>query len=97
MKTIDTIKALEELYDVPLPSPLAKVQNALTSKYKSWIGHSRFVVLTTVGPEGTDASPRGDKRSVATIEDDSTLFLPDWRGNNRLDGIVTVTRRTVLI
>jgi PPOX class probable FMN-dependent enzyme len=92
MKTIDSIAALEALYDAPLPSPLSKVQNTLTPKYKSWIGQSRFVVLTTVGPEGTDASPRGDKGPVATIEDDHTLLLPDWRGNNRLDSFRNIVR-----
>lgn len=92
MKTIDSIAALETLYDAPLPSPLAKVQNKLTPKYKSWIGQSRFVVLTTVGPEGTDASPRGDKGPVATIEDSHTLLLPDWRGNNRLDSLRNIVR-----
>lgn len=92
MKTIDSIAALEALYDAPLPSPLAKVQNTLTPKYTAWIEQSRFVVLTTVGPEGTDASPRGDKGPVATIKDDHTLLLPDWRGNNRLDSLRNIVR-----
>lgn len=92
MNKIDTIEALEALYDKPLPSPLAKVQTALTPKYKSWIGHSRFVVLTTVGPEGTDASPRGDQGPVVAVEDDHTLLLPDWRGNNRLDSLRNIVR-----
>lgn len=92
MKTIETIDALEALYDAPLPSPLAKVQRVLTPNYKAWIGQSRFAVLTTVGPEGTDASPRGDRGAVVTIKDDHTLLLPDWRGNNRLDSLRNIVR-----
>ncbi|MEL7013273.1 MAG: pyridoxamine 5'-phosphate oxidase family protein [Pseudomonadota bacterium] len=92
METIDTVEALEALYDAPLPSPLAKVQRALTPNYRKWIAQSRFLVLTTVGPEGTDASPRGDDGPVVKIEDEATLLLPDWRGNNRLDSLRNIVR-----
>ena len=92
MKVIDTIGALEELYDVPVHSSLAKVQKALTPNYKKWIALSRFLVLTTVGPEGTDASPRGDATPVVAIKDEKTLLLPDWRGNNRLDSLRNIVR-----
>ena len=36
--------------------------------------------LTTVGPEGTDGSPRGDDGPVVPSLDDTTLSLPDWKG-----------------
>ena len=57
MRLIASIEALEKLYNAPLPSPLAKVQKALTPNYRKWIGQARFVVLTTVGPEGNDVIP----------------------------------------
>ena len=69
MKIIDNIEALEDLYAKPLSSPLNKIQNFITPNYRAWIGFSRFLVLTKVGPEGTDASPRGDTRPVAEIKD----------------------------
>lgn len=78
MKSITSIEALEGLYDAPLPSPLAKVKKALTPNYRKWISLARFVVLSTVGPEGVDASPRGDIGPVVAIENDNTLLLPDW-------------------
>lgn len=87
MKSITSIEALEGLYDAPLPSPLAKVKKTLTPNYRKWISLARFVVLSTVGPEGVDASPRGDIGPVVAIENDNTLLLPDWRGNNRLDSL----------
>ncbi|MEM0949080.1 MAG: MSMEG_1061 family FMN-dependent PPOX-type flavoprotein, partial [Pseudomonadota bacterium] len=87
MTPIKTLDELEALYDTPLPATLAKVQTRLTPHYRTWIAASRFVVLTTVGSEGTDGSPRGDDGPVVQIADDTTLLLPDWRGNNRIDSL----------
>ena len=79
------IAALEALYGQPAEASLIKVTDDLTPQYRRWIGASRFCVLSTIGPEGTDGSPRGDEGSVVHIADDRTLLLPDWRGNNRMD------------
>ncbi|MEL7151450.1 MAG: pyridoxamine 5'-phosphate oxidase family protein [Pseudomonadota bacterium] len=87
MTPITSLDELEALYDTPLPASLAKVQTQLTPHYRRWIMTSRFVVLTTVGPDGTDGSPRGDDGPVVQIADDTTLLLPDWRGNNRIDSL----------
>lgn len=92
METITSIEALEALYDAAIPKALEKVATNLTPLYRQWINSSRFVVLSTVGPEGTDASPRGDDESVVKIADDKTLLLPDWRGNNRLDSLRNIVR-----
>ena len=92
MGNIDSIEALEALYGMPLGGSLTKVQSTLTPMYRAWIEQARFCVLTTVGPEGTDASPRGDLDPVVTIDDASTLLLPDWRGNNRLDSLRNIVR-----
>lgn len=87
MRTIETVAALEALYDRPSGGSLDKVTPRLTPAYRRWIATSRFAVLSTVGPHGTDASPRGDDGPVARILDERTLVLPDWRGNNRLDSL----------
>lgn len=92
MRSIASIEALEKLYDAPLPGPLAKVQKELTPNYRKWIGQARFVLLTTVGPEGADVSPRGDIGLVAAIEDNHTFLLPDGRGKNRLDSLRNIVR-----
>jgi PPOX class probable FMN-dependent enzyme len=99
MRTIDDIAALEALYDAPVPASLTKVAPTLTPLYRRWIGAARFCILSTVGPEGTDASPRGDDGPVVRIADDRTIWLPDWRGNNRLDclrNIVTDGRASLM-
>lgn len=92
MDTINTIEELESLYDEVVPGAVTKVLPQLSPYYRQWIEASRFVVLTTVGPEGTDASPRGDAGPVVRIVDERTLWLPDWRGNNRMDSLRNVVR-----
>jgi PPOX class probable FMN-dependent enzyme len=87
MRTISEIAALEALFDAPVPTSLTKVAPRLTPLYRQWVEASRFCVLSTVGGEGTDGSPRGDDGSVARVVDDRTLWLPDWRGNNRVDSL----------
>ena len=78
---------LEALYGAPGEASLIKVANRLTPEYRRWIMTSRFCVLTTVGPEGTDGSPRGDDGPVVQEMDEETLLMPDWRGNNRTDSL----------
>ncbi|MCF2904755.1 pyridoxamine 5'-phosphate oxidase family protein [Octadecabacter sp. CECT 8868] len=92
MKTIDDIAALEALYDAAVPASLTKVVKRITPHYEKWINAARFCVLTTVGPEGSDGSPRGDVGPVVRIIDDKTLYLPDWRGNNRIDSLRNIVR-----
>ncbi|NKX43031.1 MSMEG_1061 family FMN-dependent PPOX-type flavoprotein [Roseicyclus persicicus] len=92
MRIVEDIAALEALYDAPVPTSLTKVVDRLTPLYRRWIGASRFCILTSVGPEGTDATPRGDDGPVVRIVDDTTLWLPDWRGNNRLDALRNIVR-----
>ena len=92
MTTIETIDELESLYGAPVQGALEKVQTRLTPMYSKWIDMAKFCILSTVGPEGTDASPRGDNGPVVEIADPETLLLPDWRGNNRLDSLRNIVR-----
>ena len=92
MHRIDTEEALHALYGTPKGTALGKVAPALTPHYRRWIMASRFCVLSTVGPEGVDGSPRGDDGPVVTELDARTLAMPDWRGNNRLDSLRNVVR-----
>ena len=87
MNTIDGLERLEALYGSPAPRAVDKVRSRITPRYRRWLAQSRFCVLTTVGPQGTDASPRGDVGPVVRIVDDRTLHLPDWRGNDRIDSL----------
>lgn len=84
---VTSIEELETLYATPGSASFEKVAQRLTPAYRDWIAASKFCILSTVGPEGTDASPRGDDGAVVTEIDPGTLALPDWRGNNRLDSL----------
>ena len=92
MHRIETIEALEALYGTPGEASLVKVTDRLTDAYARWIERSRFMVISTVGPEGVDGSPRGDAGPVVEFADARTLLLPDWRGNNRLDTLRNIVR-----
>ena len=92
MHKVQDIAALEALYGQPAEASLIKVTDHLTPEYRHWIGASRFCVLSTVGPDGTDGSPRGDEGPVVHIRNDRTLLLPDWRGNNRMDSLRNIIR-----
>lgn len=93
MKAIDTIEALEAFYiEKPGGAAVEKVTDRLTRAYHAWIMASRFCVISTVGPEGTDGSPRGDDGPVVRVLDAKTLALPDWRGNKRLDTLRNIVR-----
>ena len=87
MEYVKDIATLEALYGTPGAASLRKVVTHLTPLYRRWIMASRFCVLSTVGPGGTDGSPRGDDGPVVTELDAQTLAMPDWRGNNRMDSL----------
>ena len=92
MQPITDTTTLETLYPSVSPRSLTKVAQSVTPLYRKWIEASRFVILSTAGPEGTDASPRGDDGPVVRIADARTLLLPDWMGNNRLDSLRNIVR-----
>lgn len=87
MDKITDVAALEALYGTCSPASLRKVVDQLTPLYSKWILTSKLCMLSTVGPGGTDDSPRGDEGPVVRILDAKTLAMPDWRGNNRLDSL----------
>lgn len=89
---IETLDALHALYGTPGEASRVKVARRITPAYRAWIEAARFAVLSTVGPDGTDGSPRGDDGPVVAELDPGTLAMPDWRGNNRLDSLRNIVR-----
>ncbi|MFV1529935.1 MULTISPECIES: pyridoxamine 5'-phosphate oxidase family protein [unclassified Phaeobacter] len=92
MEFLSTVDELEALYGAPGTPSLRKVARQITPLYRQWIMASRLCMLATVGPEGTDDSPRGDDGPVVLELDPGTLALPDWRGNNRIDSLRNILR-----
>lgn len=69
-------------------NPLAerKVLTRLDQFCRDFIALSPFlVVASSDGKGGADASPRGDAPGFVRVLDDTTLLIPDRRGNNRVD------------
>ncbi|MFN5995713.1 MAG: pyridoxamine 5'-phosphate oxidase family protein [Paracoccaceae bacterium] len=92
MDWITTLDDLHTHYGTPAEAATVKVTDHLTPAYRAWIDRARFCILTTVGPEGSDGSPRGDDGPVVTVLDPQTLALPDWHGNNRIDSLRNIVR-----
>ncbi|SMH53124.1 pyridoxamine 5'-phosphate oxidase family protein [Azospirillum agricola] len=86
-RPITDLATLEALYGEPGAPSIAKEVPRLTPGYRALIEASPFLVLATSGPEGLDASPRGDGPGFVRVADERTLLLPDRRGNNRIDSL----------
>ncbi|MGV8831426.1 MAG: pyridoxamine 5'-phosphate oxidase family protein [Devosia sp.] len=93
MTYLTSIDQLEALYaPAPAPAAITKVAHTMTPHYRRLIEASPFAALATIGPEGIDCSPRGDQPGFVRIHDDTTLMMPDRRGNNRIDSLRNIVR-----
>jgi PPOX class probable FMN-dependent enzyme len=84
---ISDVATLEQLYGEPSAPSLAKEVGYIHPHFRALIAASPFAVLATCGPDGMDASPRGDPPGFICVEDEKTLLIPDRRGNNRIDSM----------
>ena len=82
--------ALQALYGSPGEASLKKEVDHVHPHYRAFIEAAPFALLATAGPDGLDASPRGDPAGFVAVEDEKTLLLPDRRGNNRVDSLLNV-------
>ncbi|NOZ32347.1 MAG: pyridoxamine 5'-phosphate oxidase family protein [Alphaproteobacteria bacterium] len=87
MSAIKSVAELESHYGVAKPNAYIKQTDHITPAYAEIIKAAPFVALATVGPEGLDCTPRGDRGSVVRLVDKHTLMMPDLAGNNRLDSL----------
>jgi PPOX class probable FMN-dependent enzyme len=92
MTTINTIAELEALYHPVNPTAVLKELDHVNAHYARFIEAAPFVVISTVGPEGVDCSPRGDPAGFVKVADPKTLLIPDRRGNNRVDSLRNIVR-----
>ena len=85
MNDISDLAALREHVGAVSPLAKAKALPRMEKHTRRFIELSPFAVISTSGPDGLDASPRGDPPGFVRIIDDSTLLLPDRPGNRRMD------------
>ncbi len=83
---LTSLEALREIYPPPKGRPAEKTLTKLDKHCRDFIALSPFLVLGTVG----DTSPKGDEPGFVTVLDDTTLLLPDRKGNNRIDSFQNI-------
>ena len=84
---IGDLETLESLYGTPSRASLKKEVDHIHPYYRKLVEASSFVIVATNGTEGPDASPRGDPAGFVHVHDERTIFVPDRRGNNRIDSL----------
>lgn len=89
---VTSVETLEAIYGEPVGRSLTKEVDRMTVNYRRLVEASPFVLIATVGPEGTDCSPRGDPPGFVRVVDEKTLMMPDRRGNNRVDTLRNIVR-----
>lgn len=89
---IRSLDALLALFGEPAAPSIAKEVAHLPPVYQALIAASPFCILATCGPEGLDASPRGEAPGFVAVHDARTLRIPERRGNNRVDSLRNIVR-----
>lgn len=83
---VATRDQLEALVGKPRQAQLTKALPRLDDHCRRWIAASPFVVVCSANAQGRmDISPKGDPGGFVSVLDDTTLAIPDRRGNHRLD------------
>lgn len=85
--TLSTAADLDRLFGAVAAPSRQKEIDHIHPLYAQMIAASPFVIVATSGPDGLDASPRGDPAGFVVVEDERTLLLPERRGNNRVDSL----------
>ena len=91
LATVDSLDDLTGLYQKPNQRVLDKEIDHVNEAGRAFIAASPFLVLATVGSGGVDCSPKGDRPGFVEVsEDGKCLYIPDRRGNNRIDSLKNV-------
>ena len=84
---IDSVAALQAINGETPAKNLVKKITKLETHSRNFIAASPFLILATSGPDGCDASPRGDAPGFVKCLDDTTLLLPERPGNRIADSM----------
>lgn len=88
---LDSREAVRAHYDEPHEFAVRKEMRQLDRHCRAFIAAAPFVVIATADAQGrADASPRGDAPGFVAVRDDTTLLIPDRRGNNRVDTMLNI-------
>jgi len=88
---INTEEQLRELYGWPRGRASIKVLTQLEEHCTNFVSKSPFLVMSTVDKRGSmDASPRGGDPGFVKVINETTIVIPDSKGNNRVDSLVNI-------
>lgn len=89
---LTTVEQLEAIYGQPHDRAVHKEIAYLNLDYQAMVRASPLLIVSSVGAEGLDCSPRGDAPGFVRIIDERTLAIPDRPGNNRIDTLRNIVR-----
>ena len=89
---ITSIEQLDALYDAPAWAARAKECNTLTPPYCAFIEAAPYLMLATTGEDDVDCSSRGGARGFVRVVNETTLLIPDYPGNNRIESLRNIVR-----
>jgi PPOX class probable FMN-dependent enzyme len=90
MPQIETLEQLRTIIPAPHALTQAKVLDRLDEQARAFIAASPFFVMSTVGEEGVEASPKGDEPGFVRVEDERTLLIPERNGNKLAFGLQNI-------
>ena len=88
----ETEIALRELYGAAHPRAVTKEIDFIDANCRRFIELSPFIHIATSDGDRLDVSPKGDRPGFVHVLDERTLLIPDWPGNNRIDGLINIAR-----
>src|ERR1043165_2215424 len=82
---------LRELLGSPMPRAASKDRSRLHAVDREWLAASPFCLVATAAGDGScDVSPKGDPPGFTVVLDDTTIAIPERKGNRRADGFRNV-------
>jgi PPOX class probable FMN-dependent enzyme len=83
---IADVEALEQLFGKPVRTARQE-SDRLPAEFQAFVEQAPFLILATSGPDGLDASAKGDPGGFVSVLDDKTLLIPERGGNGRNDSL----------
>jgi PPOX class probable FMN-dependent enzyme len=85
---VTNVESLTSLYAPPADRIVKSELDYVNATGRAFIAASPFLVLATGSQRGIDCSPKGDRPGFVEVsEDGRTLFIPDPRGNNKIESL----------
>lgn len=83
---IADLATLEQLFGKPVRTARQETDHVHAAS-RAFIEAAPFIILATTGPDGLDASAKGDSGGFVRVLDDKTLLIPERGGNGRNDSV----------